>query len=136
MQLKIIFTFFIMITMCGDNIVNASDKNTDHINTELLDKNTVRVKFSFSRNNAGCGIIKYANCYEVEVVDISNQILYGKLLRLYVICPEILNGILHKKYYNIKITNDMTSLEKTVNMSCSNNLKNQNIREALLLNIE
>jgi hypothetical protein len=30
----------------------------------------------------------------------------------------------------------MTSLEKTVNMSCSNNLKNQNIREALLLNIE
>ena len=122
--------------MCGDNIVNASDKNTYHINTELLDKNTVRVKFSFSRNNAGCGTIKYANCYEVEVVDISNQILYGKLLRLYVICPEILNGILHKEHYNIQITSDIKSLEKIADIHCSDNFRNQNIREALLLNIE
>lgn len=110
------------------------DKRNDQIKPLKENECEIEVKFNFSRDNAGCGVLRYARCYEAEIVDSHLQAIYGKYINLYVICPERLNGIRAKNFYDITIDFDLAKLKNVnINDECKEN--NVRIRKAILVSI-
>ena len=94
----------------------------------------VKIKCNFPLTKNDNHYISYVSCYEVNLINPLDTMLYGSKIRLYIINPYKYFGTINLKgFYNATITFNLDKIKPYTILDCSQD--SLNLKKAVLLDL-